>query len=260
MKKIFRTPLRALQGAWLCLVLVTTAQAQLSDPLSYTAYMGAADIVENNALWDKAVADKQEAFNKNKNDNTLRWNLALAQYGLMSNTMRSRDEDRFDKYYKVTEDHLKVLSKDAKMKGNAKALLSGLYGMKLAYSSMMGMVLGPKSSSLIEDAIKVDPQSPVVWRLQANSKMYTPSMFGGDMKEAIEAFEKSIELFEKSPEALKNNWLYLDAHVFLGQAYTSEGQSAKAIATYEKVLKVEPNFNWVKYDLLPKAKQKALGK
>jgi tetratricopeptide (TPR) repeat protein len=184
----------------------------------------------------------------------------LAQYGLMGGTLRSRDEARFDKYYETAEEHLKTLARDDKLKADAKALLSGLYGLKLSYSSMMGMVLGPKSSSLIEDAIKIDPQSPLVWRIEGNSKMYTPSMFGGDMGEAVKAFEKSIELFEKSPENLKNNWIYLDAHVFLGQAYSSQGQSSKAVAIYEKALKLEPNLIWVKFDLLPKAKQKALGK
>lgn len=249
-----------LQSTWLCFVFSMSATAQVNDPATYAAWLGGPDAATTNNMWDKVVAEKQEAFNKDKTDNTLRWNLVLAQYGLMGNTLRSHDEKRFDKYYETAEEHLKVLSKDEKLKGDAKALLSGLYGLKLNYSSMMGMVLGPKSSGLIEDAMKLDPQSPLVWRIQANSKMYTPAMFGGDMGEAIQAFEKSIELFEKHPEMLTNNWFYVDTHIFLGQAYSSEGQSSKAVAIYEKALKLEPNLLWVKSDLLPKAKQKALGK
>ncbi|HMJ68867.1 MAG TPA: tetratricopeptide repeat protein [Cyclobacteriaceae bacterium] len=258
MKTIIRTALMC-ACTWLCLVLTQRATAQATDPQSYTAYVGTADVAQTNELWDKVVADKQAAFDKNPKDVNLRWNLALSQYGLMTGTMRSRDEDRFSKYYKVTEEHLEALSKDDKLKGEAKALLSGLYGLKIAYSSMMGMVLGPKSGSFIEEAVKASPESALVWKLQANSKMFTPSMFGGDMNEAIKAFEKSIALFEKQPEALKNNWLYVDTLVFLGQAYSSGGQSAKAVAVYEKALKIEPNLNWVKQELLPKARQKALG-
>ena len=245
---------------WLCLAFCITANAQMSDAASYAAYLGTADAASTNALWDKVVAQKQEAFNKNKTDNTLRWNLALAQYGLMTATMRTKDEDRFDKYYDETEDHLKALFKDDKFKAEAKALLSGVYGLKMGYSSMMGIVLGSKSSSLIEDALKGSPESPLVWRVEASSKMYTPEMFGGDKAEGLKAFEKSIALFEQDPASLKNNWIYLDALVFQGRAYASEGQTAKAIQAYEKALKAEPNFSWVKYDLLPKAKQKALGK
>lgn len=241
---------------WLCFAIA--APGQTTDPLSYTAYLGSQDVAQTNAMWDKAVGEKQSAFDKNPT-NINRWNLALAQYGLISGTMRAKDEERFDKYYKVTEEHLETLSKDDKTKAEAKALLSGLYGMKMAYSSMMGMVLGPKSSGLIEDAIKLAPQSAIAWKLHANSKMFTPSMFGGDIGEAIKAYEKSIELFEKQPENLKNNWLYIDTMAFLGQAYSSESQWAKAVTIYEKALKAEPNFGWIKFQLLPKAKEKALG-
>jgi len=239
----------AITCAWLCL-----AFTQASDQSSYNAYLGATDV-----LWDQAVAEKQLQYDKEPKDQNARWNLALTQYGLMSATMRNRNEERFDKYYKVTEGHLEALVKDDKFKGDAKALLSGLYGLKLSYSSMMGMVLGPKSSGLIEDALKIAPQSAIVWKLQGNSKMFTPSMFGGDTGEAVRAYEKSIELFEKQPEALQYNWLYLDTMIFLGQAYSSQGQWTKAVATYEKALKFEPNANWVKQELLPKAKQKAQG-
>lgn len=255
MKTIARTALLC-AGTWLCLAIAATCQT--TDPLSYTAYLGSEDVTQTNAMWDKAVAEKQSAFDSDPTS-TNRWNLALSQYGLLGGTMRTRDEERFDKYYKITEQHLETLSKDEKMKAEAKALLSGLYGMKMSYSSMMGMVLGPKSGGLIEDALKLAPQSALVWKIQANSKMFTPAMFGGDVDEAIKAYEKSIALFEKQPDALKNNWLYIDTMVFLGQAYSSEGQWAKAVATYEKALKAEPNLGWVKFQLLPNAKKKALG-
>lgn len=237
------------------ILIALPAFGQVSDPASYRAYIQA-----NDSLWASVVAAKQSAFNKNTNDPALRWDLALAQYGLLNATMRTHDENRFDQYYEKAEDHLKTLGKDGEYKADAKALLGGLYGLKLSYSSMMGMVLGPRSSGLIEDAIELDPKSPIVWRVEANSKMYTPSMFGGNIDEAVQAFERSIALFEEQPATLDNNWIYLDALVFAGQAYTKQGQTAKAIAVYEKVLKIEPNHSWVKSDLLPKARQKASGK
>jgi tetratricopeptide (TPR) repeat protein len=256
MKPVFQ----AAMLAWLCLAFSTPADAQLSDPVTYIAYLGADDIEKSNALWEKAVGEKQAAFDNDPRNNTLRWNLALSQYGLLGGTMRTKDEDRFDKYYEQAKDHLETLEKDGNFKAEAKALLSGLYGMKMAYDPMMGMVLGPKSSGLIEDAIKLAPDSPVTWKIQGNSKMFTPSMFGGDVGEAVKAYEKAIGFFEKQPSMLVNNWLYLDTMIFLGQAYSSQSQWAKAVSIYEKALKHDPNANWVKYQLLPAAKQKALGK
>ena len=79
-------------------------------------------------------------------------------------------------------------------------------------------------------------------------------MWGGDLDEAIAAYEKAIQLYESNPAALQFNWMYLDTMAFLGQALAKKGQSEKAIAIYEKALKAEPEFGWVKFVLLPKAK------
>lgn len=120
---------------------------------------------------------------------------------------------------------------------------------------MQGMFLGSKSSGLADKAIDLSPASPFVWKVYANSKFFTPEMFGGDLKEAIESYEKSVALYEASPTKLKSNWYYLDALAFLGQAYAKNGENGKAIATYEKAISVEPEFGWVKYRLLPIVKE-----
>lgn len=122
---------------------------------------------------------------------------------------------------------------------------------------MQGMFLGPKSSSIIEKAKKLNPNSTLVWKIYAGSKLFTPEMWGGDVKEAIKAFETAVKLYESKPEALTDNWLYLDTLAFLGQAYVKDEQTKKAIDIYEKALQVEPEFNYVKKALLPKAKEKA---
>jgi tetratricopeptide (TPR) repeat protein len=74
------------------------------------------------------------------------------------------------------------------------------------------------------------------------------------LDEAIAGYEKAVQLFESRPETLINNWMYLDTMAFLGQAWAKKGDRAKAIAAYESAMKAEPNFSWVKYVLLPKAK------
>ena len=107
----------------------------------------------------------------------------------------------------------------------------------------------------MEQALKDSPSSPLVWKLYGNSKLFTPETWGGDIKEAIKAYEKSLRLFESVPEQIKNNWFYLDTMAFLGHAYMKDGNPAKAIIIYEKALAVESEFSWVKFGLLPKAKK-----
>jgi tetratricopeptide (TPR) repeat protein len=112
------------------------------------------------------------------------------------------------------------------------------------------MLLGSKSSNLAEDAKELAPNSPLAWRFYGINKLYTPSSFGGDIKEAVLALEKSIALFEST--ATSKNWLYLDTLALLGQAYTKAGEKAQAIATFEKALAVEAGFTYAKA-LLAKA-------
>lgn len=216
------------------------------DPTSYHAYINSSQ----KAIWKKEVQEKKAAA---KNDKQTQFELALSQYGLLASTMADQDEDMFDDYYDDTVDNLEAIIKANKSWGEPKALLSAVYGLKMAYSPMMGMFLGSKSGNLIEKAKEQSPQSPLVIKLYANSKFFTPEMFGGDLDEAISSYNKCLQLYEAQPNQLVYNWLYLDALAFAGQAYLKKGEKEKARQLFEKALEIEPEFMWVKHGLLPKA-------
>lgn len=205
--------------------------------------------------WKKAVQNRQQELSKNSTDPSLNYALLLAQWGLLNATMKTKDEDLFDDYYDATIETIEKITGSDKKWAEPYAIQSAIYGLKMGYSPMQGMILGSKSSSLIEKAKKMDSASPLVWKIYANAKFFTPEMWGGDLKEAIQAYEKSIALYEANPDDLHFNWFYLDALAFQGQAYLKDGQRAKAISTYEKALKVESEFAWVKNVLLPKAQK-----
>lgn len=223
------------------------------EQYAYKAYL-AQDISEGKEIWKKAIALAEKDFKSKPNDVRVHFKLAFTQFSLLSATMRDQDEDLFDSYVDQAEENLEKIIELDKSNGEPKAVLSALMGLKMGYSPWKGMYLGSKSSSLIEKALKQSPNSPLVWKFYANSKLFTPEMFGGDLRVAIESFEKTLQLFEQ--KELINNWLYLDTMAFLGQAYQKNNETQKAIALYEKALNVEPDFNWVKYVLLPKVKGK----
>jgi tetratricopeptide (TPR) repeat protein len=227
------------------------ALGQDADRLMYQAYIS--QNYEPN-LWKEAVNLRQTEVNKNPNDTGARYRLALAQFALISGTLRSSDEKLFDAYYEPLVQHLKTILDAQKDRADPHALLAAAYGVKMGYSPMQGMLLGSKSDNLVEKAKRLDPHSPLAWKVYANSKFFTPEMWGGNLNEAIAGFEKAVELYEKKPDSLANNWMYLDALAFLGQALVKKGDRPKAIAIYEKALKAEPEFGWVKHVLLPKAK------
>jgi tetratricopeptide (TPR) repeat protein len=240
--------------------IATQAQVGESNEGAYKAYLGDQDVNIVKTMWKKVVADARIKHEQNPKDQNLFYDYAVTQFGLLTATMRDKDEDLFDDYADNTEENLEGLLDINKKWAEPRALLSAVYGLRMGYSPWKGMYLGSKSQSLMEKALADSPNSPLVWKLYGNSKFFTPETWGGDLKEAIKAYEKAIQLFESDLDKTKFNWFYLDTIAFLGQAYQKDGQTSKALATYEKAIKVEPNYNWVKFNLLPKAKKTASAK
>lgn len=84
-----------------------------------------------------------------------------------------------------------------------------------------------------------------------NIKFYSPETFGGSKKLSIDYYLKALEILEKKTEFIKNDWNYLSLLVNLAQAYSEAGNYETAKKYYEKALSAEPDFVWVKNDLLP---------
>ncbi len=218
---------------------------QETQSLSYVAYLKS-----STTLWEKVIEKEKYQVEKSATvDN--KFNLAMAYYGLLNATMASKDESTFDKYLGLTKELLEEIIDEDGSRGEAHAVLSSVMGLEMAYSPMKGMYLGYKSSSHMSSATEKDPDSPLVVKLFAGSKLYTPSMFGGDIEAARDSFIKAVEIFEKTPENIIENWLYLDALAHLGIAYQKLGDHENAKRVYEKALRIEPAFDWVGKALLP---------
>ena len=76
-------------------------------------------------------------------------------------------------------------------------------------------------------------------------------MFGGSKEKALESYNKAIQLIEKDSEMLKRSWMYLNVLMILGQSYEKTGNLQMAKITYEKVLRIEPDFAYMREELLP---------
>ena len=217
--------------------LTVSVMAQSSSETQYAAYLKA-----SKTMWEKSI---QEAT-KEKGEKS--FEVALAMYGLLGNTMATQDEETFDAYKDQTVDLLEDLIEENPEWGEPKAVLSSTYGLVMAYSPMKGMILGMKSNSLMDDAMKLQPESPLVQKLYAGSKLYTPKMFGGDPEKAVIAYTKSIAVYEEEGNT-EGNWLYLDAMMGLAMSYKSTKQDDKAKSTLEEAIAIEPQYYWAKSTL-----------
>lgn len=179
--------------------------------------------------------------------------LIEAQYGYIGYCLAKERHKEADKYIYKTQKQLKGILKDHPENARASALYGALLAMEIGRFPAKAMYLGPRSSSYIEKSKELDPNEPVAWVEQGNFRYHAPGLFGGDKQKALEAFQKAVSLFEARPTRQKNNWMYLHALVWLAKSQEELGQRSRAIATYRKALAFEPEFAWVKDELLPEA-------
>ena len=78
------------------------------------------------------------------------------------------------------------------------ALRSMIYVGKIFINPMTnGMKYGPLSGKSIEKSIKFNPDNPRPYFLNAQSKFYTPSAFGGGVDKALPLFEEALKYYDE---------------------------------------------------------------
>lgn len=101
---------------------------------------------------------------------------------------------------------LAPLASDAAWGAEAKALLSGCYGMSIALNPMKGMTLGPESARLVEQALAAAPDNPRVHYFAAMRLARTPPAWGGDPAKALEHARRAQALAATAPTPGMPTW------------------------------------------------------
>lgn len=205
--------------------------------------------LNSETLW-LSLINELEQSPRLEGDRELQYALVECYYGLAGVYMSTYDGDKgVPLLEKAVKANSKLIKQDSK-NANYHAMQSALYGMQIGFSPMKGMFLGSKSDRHVEKAIELDPNNGFAWSQGASGYYHTPSMFGGDIKEAVRHYQKAVELLGSEGE-LESNWLWLEAMTWLGQAYQKNGQVTEAKQTYERALEVFPGFAWIQKALLP---------
>jgi tetratricopeptide (TPR) repeat protein len=138
------------------------------------------------------------------------------------------------------------------------ALLSLLYGYKIAKNHIYGVTLGPKSYFLAEDALKLNKENPRAWFVAGIIRLHMPGLFGGGADASLPFFKKAISLYEHDSinDPLSPDWGYLDALTWLGWAYEEDDQPEEALHIYKKALSLEPSAKWIASIFLEPLKKK----
>lgn len=200
-------------------------------------------------LWERALSTMKFEYRRGPSDELL-YDILLAHYGLIGYFLGIDDNSSGRRLMEEAAPYLETLEGRVGYAAEAKLFKAAFYAFRIGMRPWLGVRLGPQSERLINDAIDINPKYPRGWIEKGNMMFHAPAMFGGSKTKAIEYYTHAIHLME---ESMQNNhrWLYLSTLVSLAQSYEHTGDPEKAISTYNKALEHEPDFKWVKEELLP---------
>jgi len=175
------------------------------------------------------------------------------QYGYIGWCLGMNNKNEAKQYIDKGEANLALLEKHAYQPSLVNAYKAAFIGFRLDLAPVKAPVLGPKSLELMELAIKQDKNNPFGYLQFGNGLYYRPKVLGGSKEKAMAYYHKAERLMEAGETS--NDWNYINLLALIGMAYQDLGQSDKAEAYYQKALRVEPRFSWVKEELYPMWKQ-----
>lgn len=172
-------------------------------------------------------------------------------YGYIGYSLGVKNKKEAQVYVDKGEVLLSQLVNNNPQDADVYAFKAAFVGFKIAISSFKAPFIGKQSTTNVEKALSINKNNIQANIEKANILYYSPSMFGGDKQLAMEYYFKAVNLFEKEPDNIQQNWMYLSLLTRIGELQTTQGNLTEAKKTFEKILKVEPRFLYVKNELLP---------
>jgi tetratricopeptide (TPR) repeat protein len=223
-------------------LLYTDVTALYKDDI-YKAY-----ITNDMSKW-KTVIDEMELKKCKSSDCILE--LVNYQYGYVAWCIGNKKHDLAEEYIVKGEKNIEILEKSKYQLSVLYAYESAFMGFHIGLHKASAPFKGPKSIKYAKLSIKLDDKNPYGYIQYANSQYYMPAVFGGSKVIALEYFLKAQKLMEHDKSELKNNWNYLSLLTMIARIYYELGYYNAAKTCFEKIMQIEPNYNWVKNELYP---------
>jgi len=166
-------------------------------------------------------------------------------------------KDSAQQYIDLAIDNLKEsidFDKKSEVAAEAHALLSMAYGQKIRMNPkpLNAMMWGMRSSRSVRRSANISPENPRVILANGINKLNTPESFGGSQEEALDSFRHAVNLFAaQNSSPLLPSWGEIEAYTWMGITHIQMEQYQHARCAFEKTLHINPNYNWVKYGILP---------
>ncbi len=224
-----------------------------SDCSNCTVYKGY--ISGDMKMWEEGISDLEDAYRKTA-EPCLLFNLTEAKYGYIGYLLGTSNKDAARTITDAFEKNIEQLAAFAEYNAETEAFRLALLGFRMGLNPARVMTLGPKALKQLEKTVATGSTTPGVWIEKANSESHMPEFAGGSKVKAAASFREALRLYESDPTMSECNWRYLNTMVLLGQTLEQTGDYSGAREAYLRALRQEPDFRWVRDELLPAVEKK----
>ncbi len=172
-------------------------------------------------------------------------------YGYIGYLIGKKQLETAEKYVNKGDKLIAQVLKESSKNATAYSYKGSFIGYRIGINKFKALLLSSQSAAYINKAYQIDPQNIQAIIDKGNILYYAPSLFGGDKTEALKFYLKAAKLIENYKDT-NQNWAYLNLLTIIALAYEKTEQPQLAKLIYDKILRHEPNFYWVKVDLYPK--------
>lgn len=185
------------------------------------------------------------------------YHIALCDYNLAVYYLNNKNTESFKNSITSAQEILKSLLKVNDKDVESMALLGTVYGIQVSLDPALGPTYGAQNVALVSQALGFAPGNPRVRMLNGISKFNTPDFYGGSKTEALKFFTGAVKIFEgENTNDSEIDWGHMESLAWQGRAYESLGDSENALKSFQQALVIEPDYDWVKYVLLPSLQKK----
>jgi tetratricopeptide (TPR) repeat protein len=228
------------------LFLSAATMAQSYQARIYEAYL------QGRMDWWKVTMDQMERQLESGNDFSLMYELTEAQYGYIAYCLSVKRKKEAESTLEKAERQVEAMLARRGDDPRVYSLQGAFFGFRIQLQPVRAPFYGRKSEAANQKALQTGPEEPQAWMERGNIAYYKPAIFGGSRSEAVPYYEKAVRLFESTPGRTTQNWIYLNCLAGLAQAYEETGEAGKAGDLYRKILRIEPDFKWVRDELYPR--------
>lgn len=208
----------------------------------------------------KQIIDKMERDKLTLSPVTAQSNYILEllnyQYGYVAWCLGTDREDEAVEYLDLAENNVEILEERKFNMSMVNGYKAAFYGYRIGLNNFKAPFYGSKSFKCAENAINLNKKNPFGYIQYANIQFYMPPTFGGSKMEAINYYKKAEVLMEQNKQETLNDWNYINLLTTIANSYVEVKQLENAKLYFEKILKFEPNCQWVKNTLYPQLMKK----